>query len=292
LKASGRGSGESSRHHRLRAWLVVSEVALSLVLLSGAGLLMRSFITLQRVKLGYNSEHTYAVEADLESRYTPEKRAQFPLEFLRSIRAVPGVIAAALKFPGPLLGSGSGMETAVQIDGEPVVEELRASFLKVGDRFFETVGIPIVRGRDISEENLVSRRKVAVVNEAFARRYFGTKNPLGRQVKVVALETREWAGKDQLKDPWFEIVGVGGDTVASRWLEYEDGPRFQADIYTCYTASGIRFVNVTVRTGRMSMGVSSNHSVGQAPPWTRRSPCVSDRLTKSIKGSSTAYPDS
>ena len=258
LKASGRGSGESSRHHRLRAWLVVSEVALSLVLLSGAGLLMRSFITLQRVKLGYNSEHTYVVEADLESRYTPEKRAQFPLEFLRSIRAVPGVMAAALKFPGPLLGSGSGMETAVQIDGEPVVEELRASFLKVGDRFFETVGIPMVRGRDISEEDLVSRRKVAVVNEAFARRYFGTKNPLGRQVKVVALETREWAGKDQLKDPWFEIVGVGGDTVASRWLESEDGPRSQADIYTCYTAGGIRFVNVTVRTGRMSMGLEQS----------------------------------
>ena len=70
------------------------------------------------------------------------------------------------------------METAVQIDGEPVVEELRASFLKVGDRFFETVGIPMVRGRDISEEDLVSRRKVAVVNEAFARRYFGTRNPL------------------------------------------------------------------------------------------------------------------
>jgi putative ABC transport system permease protein len=269
LKASGRGSGESSRHHRLRAWLVVSEVALSLVLLSGAGLLMRSFITLQRVKLGYNSEHIYVVEADLGragalehagNRSTPEKRAQFALDFLRSIRAVPGVMAAALKFPGPLLGSGSGIGTAVQIDGEPVVEELLASFLKVGDRFFETVGIRIVRGRDISEEDLVSRRKVAVVNEAFARRYFGTKNPLGRQVKVGALETWEWAGKDQLKDPWFEIVGVSGDTVASRWLESEDGPRSQADIYTCYTAGGIRFVNVTVRTGRMSMGLEQSLS--------------------------------
>ena len=253
LKASGRGSGESSRHHRLRAWLVVSEVALSLVLLSGAGLLMRSFITLQQVKLGYNPEHTYVVEADLaDSRSTPEKRAQFPLDFLRSIRAVPGVMAAALKFPGPLLGSGSRIETAVQIDGEPVVEEQRAGYLRVGDRFFETVGIPILRGRDISEEDLVGRRKVAVVNEAFAKRYFGTRNPLGRQVKVVTLEAAERAGKDQLKDPWFEIVGVSGDTVASSWLESEDGPRSAADIYTCYTAGDISFLNVTVRTGRMS----------------------------------------
>ena len=62
---------------------------------------------------------------------------------------------------------------------------------KVGDRFFETIGIPILQGRGISEEDLVRRRKVAVVNHAFARRYFGTKNPLGRQVKIVDLEDPE-----------------------------------------------------------------------------------------------------
>ena len=103
------------------------------------------------------------------------------------MRAVPGVTAAALNGP-VFLGSGSGIGTAVQIDGEPVVEEQRATYSQVGDRFFETIGIPILLGRGISEEDLVSRRKVAVVNGAFARRYLGTKNPLGRQVKIVALD--------------------------------------------------------------------------------------------------------
>ena len=93
LKDGGRGSAESSRHHRLRGWLVVSEVALSLVLLSGAGLLMRSFLALQQRELGFNPEHTFAVGADFpEDRYnTPEKWFQIHLEFLRAMRAVPGV---------------------------------------------------------------------------------------------------------------------------------------------------------------------------------------------------------
>src|SRR5262249_3050735 len=84
LKASGRGSGESSRHRRLRAWLVVIEVALSLVLLSGAGLVMRSFIALQQVKLGYDPAHTFSVSQVIpEGRYdTPEKWLQIQLKFL------------------------------------------------------------------------------------------------------------------------------------------------------------------------------------------------------------------
>ena len=249
LKGSGRGSGESSRHHQLRAWLVVIEVALSLVLLSGAGLLMRSFIALQQVKLGYTPEHTFSISADFpEDRYdTPEKQIQIQLKFLQSLRAVPGVMAAALNTP-PYTWIGG--ITAVQVDGEPFAEEQRVHFSRVGDRFFETAGIPILQGRDISEEDLVSRRKVAVVNHAFARRYFGTNNPLGRQVKVVAWEGKELPSQYQVKNPWFEIVGVSADTAVTDWGSFGNMARFKPVVYVCYTLNA--GTQVTVRVVEMS----------------------------------------
>jgi putative ABC transport system permease protein len=255
LKASGRGSGESSPHHRLRAWLVVSEVALSLILLSGAGLLMRSFIMLQQVKLGYNPEHTFSVIAGFsDDRYdTPEKQTQIQLQFLQAIRAVPGVMAAALNTPA---FTWIGSRTAVQIDGEPLAEEQRVHFYRVGDRFFETAGIPILLGRGISEEDLVGRRKVAVVNETFARRYFGTRNPLGRQVKVVAWETDDYPKQYQVKDPWFEIVGVSGDTAVTEWTGFYNVARSKPLIYACYRVTA--GVEVILRSDGISPGLEQS----------------------------------
>jgi putative ABC transport system permease protein len=251
LKAGGRGFGESSRHHRLRSRLVVSEIALSLVLLSGAGLMMHSFITLQQVKLGYNPEHTYTVAAGFygEQYNTPEKHIQIQLEFLRSMRAVPGVMSATLNSPA---FTWLGSLTAVQIDGEHLGEEQRVNFSRVGDRFFETVGTPILLGRGISEEDLAGRRKVAVVNQAFVRRYFGTKNPLGRQVKVVAWETEEYPKQYQVKDPWFEIVGVSADTAVTDWTSFHKVARSKPMVYVCYTVTS--GVQVTLRTAGRSAG--------------------------------------
>jgi len=252
LKAGGRGSGVSSRHHRLRAWLVVSEVALSLVLLSGAGLLLRSFITIQQVKLGYNPEHTFSVIAASYGE-PDEKSTQIQLDFLRSMRTVPGVMAATLNTPA---FTWLGSLTAIEIDGEPLAEEQRANFSRVGDRFFETVGIPILLGRGISEEDLIGRRKVAVVNQAFARRFFGTKNPLGRQVKVVAWETEEYPKQFQVKDPWFEIVGVSGDTAVTEWTSFYNVARSKPMVYVCYTVTSGK--QVTLRAAGMSAGLEQS----------------------------------
>jgi putative ABC transport system permease protein len=257
LKAGGRGSGQSSRHHHLRGWLVVIEVALSLVLLSGAGLLMRSFIGLQQLKLGYNHEHTYGVVANFPSdRYdTPEKQFQVQLEFLQAVRAVLGVVAAALSSP-PLLWIGP--VTAVQIDGEALAEERPANFSNVGDRFFETAGIPILQGRGIFEEDLLHRRKVAVVNYAFARRYFGTKNPLGRQVKVLDFADPELPKQHQTKDAWFEIVGVSGDTAVLDWTSFDSVARSKPIVYVCYTVTAGASVKVTARTAGMSTSLEQS----------------------------------
>ena len=166
LKAGGRGSGETSRRHRLRNLLVVSEVALSLVLLSGAGLLTPKFLGLLEFRLGYNLGRTLSVLVGLpESQYNiPEKRIQFQLDFLRSMRATPGVAAATLNSP-PV--PWEGLDTAVQIAGKPVAEDQRAHFSRVGDRFFELVDIHLLQGRGVSEQDLNQRRMVAVINRAF-----------------------------------------------------------------------------------------------------------------------------
>jgi putative ABC transport system permease protein len=223
-----------------------------LVLLSGAGLLMRSFITLQQVKLGYNPENTFTVIAGSYGE-PDEKTTQSQLEFLRSMRAVPGVVAATLNSPD---FTWLGSLTAIQIHGETLAEEQRVNFSRVGDRFFETVGIPILLGRGISEEDLVGRRKVAVVNQAFARRFFETKNPLGRQVKVVAWETEEYPKKYQVKDPWFEIVGVSGDTAVTEWTSFYNVARSKPMVYVCYTVTSGK--QVTLRTVGMSAGLEQS----------------------------------
>ena len=255
LKDGGRGSAESSRHHQLRGWLVVSEVALSLVLLSGAGLLMRSFLALQQRELGFNPEHTFAVGAEFpEDRYnTPEKWFQIHLEFLRAMRAVPGVVSAALNSP-PYLWLGE--VTAIQIDGEPLAEGQQVNFSQVGDRFFETVGISILQGRGISEEDLHSRRRVAVVNHAFARRYFGTRDPLSHQVKIVAWEDKERPSRYQVENPWFEIIGVSGDTAVFDWASYGNMAQSKPIVYVSYTVTEV--AQVTVRTVGMSAGLEQS----------------------------------
>src|SRR5262245_29157603 len=120
------------------------------------------------------------------------------------------------------------------------------------------MGIPILQGRGISEEDLFRRRKVAVVNHAFARRYFGTKNPLGRQVKLAEFDSPE----DPKQVPWFEIVGVSADTVRTSRTSFDHVGHSEPNVYVCYTVHAGPFVQVLVRTGGMS--ASLEQSLGRA----------------------------
>jgi putative ABC transport system permease protein len=216
---------------------------------------MRSFLGLQQRELGFNPEHTFAVGAEFpEDRYnTPEKWFQIHVEFLRAMRAVPGVVSAALNSP-PYLWLGE--VTAIQIDGEPLAEGQQVNFSQVGDRFFETVGVSILQGRGISEEDLHSRRRVAVVNHAFARRYFGTRDPLRHQVKIVAWEAKERPSQYQVENPWFEIIGVSGDTAVADWASYGNMAQSKPIVYVSYTVTDV--AQVTVRTVGMSAGLEQS----------------------------------
>jgi predicted permease len=210
LNASSRGSGESRGHGRLRRLLVVSEVALSLVLLTGGGLLIRSFFAFRYADLGYNPDNFLEGAVTLpEERYkTAEQRKQFCLELLRRVRALPGVISATVNSIG---SAGEGALLPMEIAGKPSAGRRSASLAFSDDHFFETMGIQLLQGRTISEEDMVHARKVAVINRALATKYFGGENPLGRQIKLLpAMNIGDWP--PPALQVWFEVVGVVADT--------------------------------------------------------------------------------
>jgi putative ABC transport system permease protein len=245
LKASGRSGGESRGRHRLRNLLVVSEVTLSLVLLTGAGLLFRSFWTLRHLNLGYNTRKVLEAEALLpQERYrTAEQRNQFHLEALRRVRALPGVVSATFVVR-VLIWANS---TRIEVVGRSSSETQTAWFQLVGDRFFRTLGIPLLAGRTISEEDLADARPVVVVNRAFVNKYFAGANPLGRQINV---KPPGWLPPMKAG---FEIVGVVGDTAHEEGVE----PEIQPQIFLPFTVAGTPWGMVLVRTAGNPTGLTN-----------------------------------
>lgn len=237
LRAGGRGVGESPGHNRLRNLLVVSEVALSLILLTGAGMLVRGFWHLRHIQLGYDVDNLLdVVPVFTESRYkTFGQQNQFRAEMLRRLRALPGVTSAAIGWPGLHFASSAPIEVV----GQSSTEDQSVWFRLVGDGYFETLRIPLLSGRVISREDLAQARPVVMVNRAFATRYFTGMNPIGQQVR--------W--KDQLwfplmKQSVFEVIGVVGDTAH----DDGDGPRTKPQIFLPATLTGIPWNLFFVRT--------------------------------------------
>jgi len=210
LKASSKGAGQSRRHSKIQNLAVVSEVVLSLVLLTGASLLIRTFLALHRIEFGFNPQNVLVASVELpDDRYkTPEQRVLFETELLRRVRALPGVVSAAFGEPP----SRYGDSVKIEIAGKPAVDKWGARIRWAGDGYFETLGVPVLQGRGFSQQDIAHARNVAVVNRAFADTYFGRENPLGRQVKLRDMEmARPYLGQH----PGFETVGVVGDTVTS-----------------------------------------------------------------------------
>ena len=238
LKASGRTGGESQGHHRLRNLLVVSEVTLSLVLVTGGGLILHSFWQLRHLELGYNVSNVLSADAGLppEQYKTAEERNQFYREVLQRVRALPGVVSAALGWP-VLSYRGS---TRIEVAGQPSAETQTAWMSLVGDRFFESLSIPLLAGRTISEADLIQKRHVAVVNRAFVNKYFAGANAMGQQVKVkfppfIFPGTKEHA---------FEIVGVVGNTMHAEGVK----PAVEPQVFLPITVPGLAYQSVFVRT--------------------------------------------
>jgi putative ABC transport system permease protein len=170
LKEEARSTASRSR---LLPWLVTAQVALSLVLLIGAGLFVRTLRNLQRFDPGFARDGVLLVDLD-------GKRPPWSAELLEEIRRMPGVASASISTHTPL--SGSTWSEAVVPAGQPLPNRDTAVFIGAGPGFFETMRIPVLAGREFTAQDSATNTSVAVVNERFAQRHFPNQNPVGRHL--------------------------------------------------------------------------------------------------------------
>jgi predicted permease len=220
LATSGRALiGGSGRAYLGRA-LVVAQVALSLVLVIGAALFVRSLGNLLAENLGYDRSHLLMVGIDpKEAGYTGPAAAALYDKLLGGLRAIPGVSSATISNQRLFGGSDSGDD--VSIEGSPVrdPDELNSRWTEIGPDYFSTLGIPLLRGREISRDDATLGRPVCVINQSFLKQFFPDMDPIGRHVTDEYPTTRET----------FEIIGVVGDFTEHRPGERRH-PRFYANL--------------------------------------------------------------
>ncbi|MET0626230.1 MAG: ABC transporter permease [Pyrinomonadaceae bacterium] len=202
LKEGGRSSG-SRASARLRDLLVVSEVALALVLLVGAGLLLKSLAVMLKVDPGFDTRGLLTMRVALPpARYAEDAQAaRFYEELLRRVSQLPGVRGAAATSNLPLAGDGGTGAPQVLGRSTPASELTEAHMRTVSANYFEVMGIPVARGRAFGERDKRDAPPAVLVNKTFAERVFPGEDPVGRRL------TFKWSGDG----PPFEIVGVVGD---------------------------------------------------------------------------------
>ena len=234
LKEGGRDTSATTRGARLRSALVVSEVALALMLLIGAGLLIKSFINLQSVDAGFNPENVLRVDVTIPRSRYPERTqlVSFFNELLDRVSALPAVESAGAVSTLPL--SGGGMDGNFGIEGRPPAEqdnELVAWYSSITPDYFRAMGIRLLKGREISELDTADRPKVVLISETMARRYFPDEEPLGKRLVF-------GGGKDLR-----EIVGVIAD-VKYFGLSVDSRP----SMYFPHSQSPSRRMSLVVKT--------------------------------------------
>jgi putative ABC transport system permease protein len=205
LKEGGKGGGSGSRSGRARNALIVIEVAMALVLLVGAGLLIKSFRRLQEVDPGFDPRNLLTMRLFLpQSKYAePQQRQAFFEQALKRIESLPGVQAVGTSTWIPTLGGG---DTYFTIEGRPFPDPNRkvtAFNPMVSHDYLRAMKIPLIKGRHFTEpETKEEKAKTVIINEAFARAYFADVEPLGKRLII------------DMGEPWTcEIVGVAGDTA-------------------------------------------------------------------------------
>jgi putative ABC transport system permease protein len=203
LKEGGKNIGGSAGSHRVRNLFVVTQVALALVLLVGAGLLMKSFNRLQSVDPGFNPNNLLTVRVSLPAaKYdTDPKRIDFFKQAIERMKVIPGVEAVGAINTPPFAGLYSG--TNVEVNGEklPQGQELKTGICVTDLNYFQTMQIPLKQGRLFTEQEATEMRHVVLVNEAFVRKNLNGQDPLGKRLTIYMKEQNEPT----------EIIGVVAD---------------------------------------------------------------------------------
>jgi putative ABC transport system permease protein len=226
----------NARQLRARSVLIASQVAVSFVVLVAAGLLTRSFIKLQQVDPGFDTENVLTVRLPLDwSNYRERARSgDFALRLLERAQALPGALSATVANRYPL--SGQGPSTwGIQFQGQPLLEEPfrpQIDVQAVSPGYFRTMGIPLVRGRMFADQQADTSAREVVINEALASRYFPQEDPIGRHV----------CDSDECED-WITIVGVVANAKT-----YGLGSDVAEEMYGSFVDYGYRDFRLIVRT--------------------------------------------
>ncbi len=242
LKEGGRSSSVGFRHNRFRSLLVVSEVALSLVLLIGAGLMIRSFVRLLNVDPGLNAQNVLTLDIGLpRAKYTGPQQVAFFQQVIERMQNLPGVQSAAAVYPLPLSGGEEGMGFAIENRPLPSPgESYNAGPRWVSPDYFKVMGISQVAGREFTGRDGIDAPRVLIINEAMVHRYWPDEDPIGRRVAF-----------DQVNGQpnWREIVGVVRN-VKHTSLDSEAGP----EMYVPFTQFPIFFMTIVLRTASDPLG--------------------------------------
>jgi putative ABC transport system permease protein len=235
---AGAGKGAGYRHGKLRGALVMLQVALSIVLLVGAGLMIRSFFELTRVDLGFNPVKVLHARVTFPAgQYdTATLQKVFFHRVLGRVTSLPGVVAAA---EGVGLPPSGGPLSEVDVPGQSHSERWAAMLQLCSEEYFQTLGRRLVRGRLLSDADVDAARQVTVINQTLARNFFGDQIPIGRTIKFNLLDSTP----DAPHNAYFEIIGVVSD-AKNRGLQ--DSPLPEG--YVPYTISAMGNRSILVRT--------------------------------------------
>jgi putative ABC transport system permease protein len=223
LNEGSRGSTSGPGQHRIRGVLVAAEIAMAMLLLVGAGLLLRSFARLQDVPAGFQPDHLLAADIPLsQNAYAkPETRYEFYDRLVERAKTLPGVRSAAAASFLPVSGGGGLIH--FNITGRPPKSPhdfIAAGYRTMTPNYFETLGVPLLQGRLLTPGDTEKAPAVVVINSAMAHTYFPNENPLGKRMQLGALPEKDV--------PTMEIVGVVGDVLQGL------GDEAKAEMYLPY----------------------------------------------------------
>lgn len=236
LKSGGR-QHSAFRRSPFRNVLVVCEVAISLVLLSAAGVMMRSFLHEREVQLGLSPQHILSAEVFLTKQHrTLDEQNHFRRELMTALRQVPGVVDAATTTDYLPFG---GAVSAFELPDGTHTEQWTGQVSMISPSLFRTLAVPLLRGRNLDETDVAGKHLVALVNQAFAKKFFPRQGAVGQHVEIITLAHLQ----QPIAQPWFEIVGVTDD-FKNRGVTQPVMP----EAFVPYSVSGLGGFSVFLRT--------------------------------------------
>ena len=230
LKETGRSALQSPHSRRFRSALVVAEIALAMVLLIGAGLMVRTLAGLTRVDLGFNPENVLTLRVPLsgEQYKEPQVQAQFWERVVSAVESLPGVGSASVSRGLPITGWAGQFFTTLDDPNPRAGQVPAANYVVIGPDYFRTMEIPLRRGRSFDDHDIPSGEKVVIVNEELARSYWPGQDPLGKQLQIAG------------QGPWRTVVGIARDVLSQgpdggfnpeMYIPYQQFPWLQGPKY-------------------------------------------------------------